>query len=149
MALFSEGLSKRPKCLYEKRTPLTFRPNSGLSKQLVAASGRLCGPASIAVLIPLKDALCACGSMGPLHLGCAQDIPPQMSPCSSSHRLLGHLLRPITSCSLPITHPKLGGPDYKANLTSSSRSVVSLRVPLSFSASSSISSSKALLSLAE
>lgn len=70
-----------------------------------------------------------------LYLWLDGSTPPGMFSCSSRRvsamgGLLGHILRPIASCSLPITRPKLGGPGYKANFASSSRIIVSLCVPL-------------------
>lgn len=73
-AQLSGALSSKPQCLHRKRTPVTFRPKNELSIQLGATLGRVCGSTLSAAIIPLKDALCACSWMGPLQLGCAQDI---------------------------------------------------------------------------
>lgn len=152
MAQLSEDVSRRPKRLYKKRTPVTFRPKSELSIQLAGTLGK--GLRRNTHCCPYPFESCS------LCLWLDGSTPPGMFPCSSRHisarsGLLGRRLRPIASCSLPITHPKLGGPGYKAragykaNFASSSSSTVLLCVPLSSSTSSHILSSKALISVSE
>lgn len=150
MAQLSGALSSKPQCLYRKRTPVTFRPKNELSIQLGATLGRVCGSTLSAAIIPLKDALCACSWMGPLQLGCAQDIPPgcfhvllgtyqPWMGCLDTHSDLSHPV-PISNWVVLVVKPA-------SNL--SSRSIVSLSIPLSSSTSSHISSSKALISFCE
>lgn len=152
MAQLSEDVSRRHKFLYKKRTPVTFRPKSELLIQLAGTLGKCLQHNTHCCPYPFER--CS------LCLWLDASTPPGMFPCSSRHisarsGLLGHRLRPITSCSLPITQPKLGGPGYKAragykaNFASSSRSTVLLCVPLSSSTSSHISSSKTLISVSE